>query len=95
MVYQQSYTERGTVASIAVSGWGPNSAELVVVLTIDGVETAFAIESGGGGTEPQVFAVMATMLTSAFQHRTEVQVTVVERLPGQTPGISAIQIPPR
>ena len=82
----------GQVTELDVSGYGPNSAQLEFSITPQNKPPeTFVMEFD---TEPQVFAVAATILMNAYQTKTNVQITIPGGQPiGQTPKISGVKVP--
>ena len=76
---EATMTFAGTVSELVVGGVGPNSAQLEFSVTplkaVREPET-FVVPFG---TEPQVFAAMATLLTAAYMAKMIVTVTYLPR----------------
>ncbi len=82
----------GLLASLEISGFGPNSSELVIAIQPDtGPDEALVMEYDA---VPQMFAAATTMLTAAFHTKTKVTLVIPVGQPaGTTPKISGVLIP--
>ena len=83
---------RGGVSTVAISGWGANSSELVFTITpTDGQPEALVMEFDA---TPQMFAAATTILVAAYHNGSRVGVTIpLNQRPGDTPHISGVNVP--
>lgn len=81
----------GIVSSVVVSGYGPNSAEIVVGINGDGADETFAVYSN---TEPAVFSGFVSILVASFLNKVKIDLSYGPG-PGQapTPAIYQLQCP--
>ena len=84
-------TITGILNSISVSGEGPNSAEIVVSIKVDGDDQAYAVYAYPS-TEPAVFSSFVSILTAAYLSKTKIDLSHVQG-PGPTPQIIQIVCP--
>ena len=78
----------GVVQSVQVSGWGQNSAEIVVSINAEGRNEAYAVYSYPS-TEPSVFSSFVSLLTGAYLTKTKIDLLYV---PGSGPTPQIIQL---
>ena len=78
----------GIVNSVSVAGYGPNSAEIVFSINVDGDNEAYAVYSN---TEPAVFSAFVSILTTAYQNKIKIDVSYGPG-PGQAPTPAIYQL---
>lgn len=86
-------TVKGKVASISVDGNGPNSAQLLFVITDAKGNNRALVVLAYPSTEPQVFTAMTSILTTAIALKAEVTVGY-ETLPGRTDRALSVELVP-
>jgi len=92
MPKSQAASVVGIVQGISVSGWGPNSAEIVIsLIDANGNDAAYAVYAYPS-TEPSVFTAFSNLLTAAYLAKTKVS---LEYVPGggPTPQITGLTMP--
>jgi len=82
----------GTINSLEISGFGPNSSELVISIAVTGSgNAAYVMEFDA---VPQMFAAATTMLTAAYHAKVPVTLVVPSGQPATaTPKISGVNVP--
>jgi hypothetical protein len=86
---QQKVT--GVVQSVDVAGMGPNSAEIVVSINVEGADQAYAVYAYPS-TEPSVFSSFVSLLTAAYLTKTVIDLWYVPGA-GPTPQIVELVCP--
>ncbi len=81
---------KGKVESFSVFGNGPNSAELQVRVRAKGGPVALRV-GAYPATEPQVFAAICNVVTTAHAHDLKVEFKV-EKVPKATPQILGVSL---